>query len=245
MIASGSLLAAVGSGGLAFASAVAIAYSLRQLWVLDETAPVEPNSTSETTAGLRPLWAGRSTRSVRRQQQRQVPHLANALARSLRSGATIPGALTEAGTTQAASAFRHGLTEVIEQWEGGLPLVDALEGWLDHHPAEGLDLIVRALVLGFDGGGDRAQVLDAVATTLADRLALADEITALTSQARSSAMLITAAPALLSAVFLSLDPGLVPVVLNSPIGRVSLLAGGAFALLNWWWMSVIVRRVLR
>jgi len=203
--------------------------------------PVGAGSASSAAAGLLRLGGRRGLRSRRR---RELIQLAGVVARSLRSGATLAHAWIEASDHPAVGSFHQDLAVVVETWRRGEPLADALAKWNHQSEVEGLDLLVTALTLGIETGGDRAQVLDRVAATLGDRLALEDEVRALTSQARASAGLITLAPVVLAAVFLMIDPSVVQIMVGTFVGRVALVSGVLLGVANWWWMSVIVRRTL-
>ena len=122
-------------------------------------------------------------------------------------------------------------------------MVGSLEQWIASAPTEARVLCGTALVLGAELGGLPARSLDAAASGLRDRAALAREVRALSSQARASAAVMVIGPV----VFLllaSLVDGRVPkVLLASPLGIGCLVAGVTLDATGAWWMAVMVRRV--
>src|SRR5207302_4033227 len=122
------------------------------------------------------------------------------------AGRAAPGVLGEELTLVGASAER------------GMPLVEALEGWAGARPRAGVGLAVAALCLGAETGGAQARAVDGVAATLRERLAVAGEIRALTSQTRASMFVIAAAPLAFCAFASATDARTSTFLFRSPIG---------------------------
>lgn len=118
--------------------------------------------------------------------ERAMPAALEAMARSLRSGASLRHALAEASAVTGGPLGRE-LGVVNRQVECGATVVAALEALGERRPVPSLRLAVAALCLGMETGGAQARAVDGVAATLRDRLAVASEVRALSSQARMSA----------------------------------------------------------
>ena len=109
----------------------------------------------------------------------------------------------------------------------GVPLETALSRMAERVPSPDLDLVVTAILIQLPLGGNLAEVLDAIADTIRERVRLAGEVRTLTAEGKLSAViLIVLAPAL--ALLLSLrDPSYFQPLLASPTGH--WLIGGAIA----------------
>ncbi len=107
----------------------------------------------------------------------------------------------------------------------GVPLETALSRMTERVPSPDLDLVVTAILIQLPLGGNLAEVLDAIADTIRERVRLAGEVRTLTAEGSLSAViLIVLAPAL--ALLLSLrDPAYFRPLLDSPTGHE--LIGGA------------------
>jgi len=107
----------------------------------------------------------------------------------------------------------------------GVPLETALSRMTGRVPSPDLDLVVTAILIQLPLGGNLAEVLDAIADTIRERVRLAGEVRTLTAEGSLSAViLIVLAPAL--ALLLSLrDPAYFRPLLDSPTGHE--LIGGA------------------
>jgi tight adherence protein B len=109
----------------------------------------------------------------------------------------------------------------------GVPLDVALGRVLARTQSPDLDLVVTAILIQLPLGGNLAEVLDAIAETIRERVRITGEVQTLTAEGRLSAgILIVLAPAL--ALMLSLhSPDYFGPLLQSPFGH--LLIGGAAA----------------
>lgn len=174
------------------------------------------------------------------QVEADLPAVLESLAGSVRSGASLPLAVREAAAT-AGGPIALDLAGVVASVESGTPLVSALDAWADRRGSGRVRLAVAALTLALECGGAEARTLDGVAATLRDRLAIEREVVALSSQARSSAVVMIAAPAgfvLLTGVG---DPAVGEFFLHSSLGFACLALGIALDAAGGAWMWWIAR----
>lgn len=164
-------------------------------------------------------------------------------ARALRAGASLPSALE----TVSAELPGAGLSPVTRRIAGGLSAAEALDGWAadaaGRRTAAARRTAVALLVLGHSSGAAMAASLDRAAAALHQRRAWHDEIRALTAQTRASGLLVALAPAAFGAVVALIDGDALRVLVATPLGWLSLLAGLALEALGVWWMSRLARGV--
>jgi tight adherence protein B len=89
-------------------------------------------------------------------------------------------------------------------------------------------------------GGSPARAIDGVAATLRARQALAEEIRALSSQARASAVVIAGSPLVFGAASATTDER-TGAFLRTPLGLALVAAGVVLDVVGWWWMSKLCR----
>lgn len=168
-----------------------------------------------------------------------LPVALEAVARSLRSGATLGRAVGEAG---AAVPGRIGadLLEVARAAEA-TGVVEALETWAHRRPLPGVRLAVAALCLGAETGGAQAWAVDGVAATLRQRLGTAAEARALASQARASAAVIAVAPLVFCALASATDPRVGSFLFRSGAGLAVLAVGLTLDAVGALWMARLTR----
>ncbi|MGI9034062.1 MAG: type II secretion system F family protein [Acidimicrobiales bacterium] len=169
-----------------------------------------------------------------------LPAALEAVARAMRSGASLRQAVEEAAGRTPGSLGSE-LATVAAQAARGAPLVQALEGLAERRQLPGVRLAVAALCLGAETGGAQAKAVDGVATTLRDRLGVIAEVKALSAQARISAVVMSVAPLGFGAFAAATDPRTGAFLFHTMAGLVLLAAGAALDGLGWLWMSRLSR----
>jgi tight adherence protein B len=168
-----------------------------------------------------------------------VPEMLEHVAAELRSGGTIATAIGSVGAGDGPLALDLALVDTRVRL--GASLSDALRAWARERAVPGIDASAGALAMCASVGGASADALDGLATSLRDRLAVASEARALSSQARMSAVVVGGAPVAYMAWAALVDPHSLQVLLGTTIGRVCLACGIALEALGAWWMRGIVR----
>jgi tight adherence protein B len=170
-----------------------------------------------------------------------LPDVLERVASALRAGATPMGALTETvGGADLPESLAADLAQVVERAEEG-GLAAALGRWAGERPLPAVAAVAAALEVAVGAGGPAAPALDGLAAGLRDRHDAADEVAALSAQARLSAIVVGAAPIVSLALSLLVDPRVAPTLIGTAPGRACVLAGAALEGLAGLWMHRIVR----
>lgn len=170
----------------------------------------------------------------------QLPGAVDAVARALRSGASLRQALAEAAAA-TPGPLGADLSSVARATDRGATVVAALEGWAEHQPTPGVRLVVSALCLGAETGGAPARAVDGVAATLRQRLAARAEARALATQARVSAAVLAAAPVAFTAVVSVADARTSSFLFRTGAGLVCLAGGLTLDAVGAVWMARLTR----
>jgi tight adherence protein B len=188
-----------------------------------------------------PLLIGRHRRAralVKR--RRQLPQALERLAGAIRSGSSLPAALEEAGRA-TSDPLGPELAALSLGASRGQPMAAMLDGWTSEHDDPGTRLAATALVLATVVGVAPARAVDGVAATLRERLEVSAERRALASQARTSAVVLSAAPLLFALLLGMSDGAAARFLLHSRAGWVCLAGGLALDSLGAWWMARLTR----
>ena len=110
----------------------------------------------------------------------------------------------------------------------GMPPVEALAKLKERMPSEDLDLLVSAVRVAQELGGNLTDVLDNIAATIRERFILEGKIKALTSQGRLQAMVLSAMPFLVFGALLVVNPVLMRPMYTTPFGITML-----FVIIGW------------
>ncbi len=181
----------------------------------------------------------------RRAMVAALPGLVELIARSLRGGANLHGALTEAARREGPAC--ESLRPCVARIDQGERLGVAVDRWAtDFAGGSGEADVVRAVVmLGELTGGALAEPLERCAATLRERAALADEIRALTAQTRASSLVVALAPLGFLGVVALVDRDSVRVLFATPLGLGCLTMGLILDALGIYWMSKLASGVTR
>jgi tight adherence protein B len=188
----------------------------------------------------RVAWRRRAAALLDRRRRGQLPEALERMAAALRTGSSPPQALAEAarGTTAPLGSELDTLANLAER---GQPMVTVLDGWTAQHPDLGTRLAAVALALATGVGAAPARALDGVAATLRERLELADERHALATQARASAVVLSAAPPVFAALLTLGDPEASRFLFQTPPGWLCIALGVGLDLIGAVWMTRLTR----
>jgi tight adherence protein B len=170
-----------------------------------------------------------------------LPDVLDRVAGGLRAGAgAVPSLSDAAGAADLPEDLSADLGRVIERAEER-GIGPALEMWAGECPLPAVAAAAAALEVAVTSGGPAAPALEGLAAGLRDRHDAAAELSALSAQARLSAVVVGAAPFVSLALSLLADGRVAPTLLGTPAGRTCLLAGVALEALAALWMHRIVR----
>jgi len=165
------------------------------------------------------------------------------VARALRSGASLAHALIETAESLPSSRTVGELRSALVVFEQGAPVTEAVEAWVSTDPTATRSLAGAALALGAEVGGARARALDGAAAGLRDRADLLREVRALSSQARSSALVMVLAPVVFAGLAWTTDRDIARLMCATPLGWSCLALGLALDAVGAWWMAKLTARV--
>jgi tight adherence protein B len=147
-----------------------------------------------------------------------MPEAIDMLARALRAGHSVVGALEMlAENAQEPVASEFG--EVFKQLNLGLPMRDALLQLLERVPSADLRVLVTAIMVQKDTGGNLVEILDRTVFVIRERLRIHGEIQVQTAQGRLTGWILTALPVVMMALLNAVNPGYSSVLFHEPFGR--------------------------
>lgn len=107
----------------------------------------------------------------------------------LRSGYSVLQAI-EAISKEAAEPTAGEFTRVVQEVQLGIPLDEALDHALERMPSEDFDLVITAVNIQREVGGNLAEILEIISHTIRERIKLKGEIRVMTSQGRVTGYII-------------------------------------------------------
>jgi len=152
------------------------------------------------------IWVARkiSTRLIRFEQQ--LPDTLSLWVNALRSGYSVLQSM-EAIAKDAPEPTQTEFRRVVQEVQLGIDMADALEHLLIRVESPDLDLVVTAVNIQREVGGNLAEILDVISNTIRERIKLKGEIRVLTSQGRMTGYLISGLPIALAMFLNGISPG--------------------------------------
>lgn len=152
------------------------------------------------------FWVNRRVNQRLHQFEDQLADTLGLWVNALRSGYSVLQSM-EAIATDAPEPTKTEFERVVREVQLGIDMPDALQHLLDRIDSEDLDLVVTAVNIQREVGGNLAEILDVISGTIRERIKLKGEIRVLTSQGRMTGYLISFLPIGLAAFLNFASPG--------------------------------------
>ena len=176
----------------------------------------------------------------------QLPDTITLLANSLRAGSSFLQGI-ELVTREARPPISEEFERVVREMSLGVALQPALNNLVRRVASEDLELMVTAINIQSQVGGNLATVLDSIAYTIRERLRIQGEIKTLTAMQRYSGYVITLLPVGLAGLLFLVSPSYItrmlepePSLLGLPAGIVFFLIGGVSMFFGY----LLIRRIV-
>jgi tight adherence protein B len=167
----------------------------------------------------------------------QLPDALDLLSRIIRAGQTMAQAMQAIGD-EFDPPISHEFAYCYEQQNLGLPPELALRDLAHRTGLLEVKILVMALLVQQQTGGNLSQLLENLAGVIRDRLRMRGKIQALTAEGRMQAVILLALPPLLFLAMLYINREYTQILLEYP----SLLIGMAvFMIMGGLWIRKIVR----
>lgn len=124
---------------------------------------------------------------------------------ALRSGYSVPQAMEAIGR-DSPDPTRTEFRRVVQEMQLGISVTEALDHMLERVESEDLDLVVTAVNIQREVGGNLSEILEVIGNVVRERIKLKGEIRVMTSQGRYTGYLISGLPILLGIFLRFLNP---------------------------------------
>ncbi len=157
----------------------------------------------------------------------------------LRAGFSFNQAL-ESISTEMPDPVAKEFFKVTREIRLGLAMEKALMNMVERLENKDLELIVSAVLIQRQVGGNLSEILDSIAETIKERLNLKGEIRVLTATGRTSGIVVGMLPVFLMGVLMLINPGYVSMFFNTPIGIAMLIVGAILETIGFLFVKKIV-----
>lgn len=188
-----------------------------------------------------PIWYLSHKREKRFQKfEEGLPAALDLMVTGMRAGHSIVSALELVGR-DSPYPIGHEFRLCFDEQNYGLELRDALENLAVRIPLSDLKIIITAILVQKETGGNLAEVLDKCAYLIRDRFRLKREIRIKTAQGRLTGWILSLLPPGLGLLLYLVHPEVISLLWKRPAGVKLLWIGSALTVTG----TLIIRKIVR
>lgn len=160
------------------------------------------------------------------------------LSNALRSGYSLLQSM-ETAARELPPPMSAELGRVTREVGLGLTVQESLANMLRRMPSDDLDLLMTAINVQHEVGGNLAEILDTIAHTIRERIRIFGEIRTITAQQRLSGIILSIVPVGLGFVMYLLNPGYISRMWQDVCGLLMLFTGAIMIFMGY----LVIRRI--
>jgi tight adherence protein B len=178
------------------------------------------------------IWVGRRIGSRLNAFNKQLPDTITLLSNSLRAGSSFLQSI-ELVSRESPAPMGPEMGRVVREVNLGLSMEEALSNLVRRIKSDDLDLMVTAIGVQQQVGGNLAEILDTIAFTIRERVRIKGEIRTLTAQGRYSGYLVAFLPIGIMVTLNFINPEFMQPLFTETIGQILLVCGGIMMLIGF------------
>ena len=178
------------------------------------------------------MWVGRRIGSRLNSFNKQLPDTITLLSNSLRAGSSFLQSI-ELVSRESPGPMGPEMGRVVREVNLGLSMEEALSNLVRRIKSDDLDLMVTAIGVQQQVGGNLAEILDTIAFTIRERVRIKGEIRTLTAQGRYSGYLVAFLPIGIMITLNLINPEFMQPLFTELIGQILLVVGGIMMLIGF------------
>lgn len=145
------------------------------------------------------MYVGTAQKSRLKRFDNQLGDMLNLMVNGLRAGFSTLQAM-EAVSRELPSPISVEFHRVVQEMQLGITMEEALDHLLRRINSDDLDMVITAINVQREVGGNLAEILDTISFTIRERVRIRGEISSLTAQGRATAWVISLLPVVLMAL---------------------------------------------
>jgi len=176
-----------------------------------------------------PVWFILHKRAARFQKiEEQFPDALDSLSQAMRGGQPFSAGM-ELLAGESPEPLAHEMRKACDEWKLGLAWTEALENLTRRIPLLEIRLFAAAVALHSRFGGRLTEILEELAKSIRESIAMRREVRVVSAQGRMSGTVLTILPIAITFIMCVTSPAYIGVLFWHPYGRY-LIAGALFSL---------------
>lgn len=162
------------------------------------------------------------------------------ISNSLKAGYSFFQAV-DAVSKEMSGPISEEFTQMQKEINLGTTTEQALENLANRVESDDLDMVVTAVLIQRQVGGNLSEILDNISTTIRDRVKIKGDIKAITAQGRMSGIIISVLPVGLGIVLYIINPEHISLLFKEQLGIAILVFSGIMELTGIFLINKIVK----
>ena len=186
------------------------------------------------------MWVnGKKKKRINAHQRSSSSTCSGLVSNSLKSGYGLMQSF-EFASRQMQPPIALEIRRMLRDSNLGMGAEDALNALGDRIDSTDLDMVLTAINIQRTVGGNLAEILDKVGSTMRERERIRGEIATLTAQQKMTGIVIGGLPVFMFAIFMVMNPGYMSLLLTETIGKAMLGAAIGLQLMGYFAMKRIM-----
>lgn len=161
------------------------------------------------------------------------------ISNSLKAGYSFMQAIA-AVTEETKDPFSKEFKKMLKEMSLGISEEESLRNLINRVPSGDLKLIVNAILIQKDIGGNLSEILDNIAETIRERQKIKNELKTLTAQGKLSGIIVMLIPIVLGFTIYSFNKEYVLLLFNNPLGLIMVFV----AVFNQFLGLIMIRKII-
>lgn len=171
--------------------------------------------------------------------EEELPEALDLMVSALRVGHSLNSTLSLV-SSECPAPLAGEFRICFEEQNYGLDFGSTLDNLITRMPLPDLKMVVTAMIIQRETGGNLAEILDNTARVIRERFALQRQVRTHTAQGRLTGWILTALPIVITGLMFMIAPQVIKTLWTDPLGRKLIYAGVVLILIG----GVIIRKIV-
>jgi tight adherence protein B len=171
--------------------------------------------------------------------EEQLPEAIELIGRALRAGHPLSSGFKMAAD-DSSEPIAGELRRVFEEQRFGLPVPDSLLNLADRMGLMDVRILVTAILIQREVGGNLAEILDNLARVVRERFTIRRQLRVFTAQGRMTGYLLAVLPLLLFGILWSMNADYMRILFTDPMGKLVVTLGIIMQIAGYFWIRRVV-----
>ena len=191
-------------------------------------------------ASMPVMWLSRKAKKRRMAFEAKLPEALDYISRSLRAGHSLSSAIGMIGK-EFPDPLGGEFKTVFDEMNFGIPFKEAFAHLSNRIRSNDISFFVIALMIQHETGGNLAELLGGLATTIRERFKLRGKVRTLSSEGRISALVLGSMPFVFATIISLINPRYILPLFNTPQGHTLLYIAGGLMLVGMYVLNNMVK----